>query len=357
MTRPLFTYPLLCAASLAAACAPDAARAAPDAVVLESRAPPGAAPPGLVWVPGGTFTMGTADGFADERPPHRVQISGFWMDATEVTNAQFRAFVDAAGYVTTAERVPDVAELMAQLPPGTPPPDPELLVPGSLVFHATERPVPLDSVGRWWSWTPGASWRHPSGPESSLDGLDDHPVVHVSWDDAQAYAAWAGKRLPSEAEWEWAARGGLDEARYPWGTASIEDLPARANVWQGTFPSDNRLEDGWLTTAPVGSYAPNGFGLHDMAGNVWEWCADWYDARWYATLGRAGTAVDPQGPARSYEPGDPAPKRVQRGGSFLCNSSYCAGYRVSARMKSSPDTGLAHTGFRCARSPGAPGGR
>jgi formylglycine-generating enzyme required for sulfatase activity len=337
---------LLLAAVACPACGPDAGEVPGDV-----RA--GDAPPGMAWVPGGTFTMGTDDAFADERPPHPVRVSGFWMDATEVTNAAFRAFVDATGYVTTAERVPDVAELLAQLPPDTPPPDPALLVPGSLVFHATERPVPLDSVGSWWSWTPGASWRHPGGPDSTLDGLDGHPVVHVSWDDATAYATWAGKRLPTEAEWEWAARGGRDDPRFPWGAAPIEELPARANTWQGTFPSDNRLEDGWFTTAPVGSFAPNGYGLFDIAGNVWEWCADWYDARYYRTLAGEGTALDPQGPPRSFEPGDNAPKRVQRGGSFLCNPGYCAGYRVTARMKSSPDTGLAHTGFRCVRSPSA----
>jgi len=317
--------------------------------------PPGEAPAGMVWIPGGTFMMGDADGiFPDERPLHRVRLTGFWMDATEVTNAEFRAFVEASGYVTTAERPVDWEELAAQLPPGTPKPDDAMLEPGSLVFHPVEGPAPARpiDVGDWWVWTLGATWRAPEGPGSSIEGRDDLPVVHVSWEDAAAYAAWAEKRLPTEAQWEYAARGGLAGATFPWGERPIEAAPASANTWQGTFPLADRGDDGHVGPAPVGSYPPNGYGLFDVSGNVWEWCADWYRADTYARDAERGTAVDPVGPASSFDPDEPTvPKRVQRGGSFLCNGQYCAGYRVSARMKASPDTSLAHAGFRCVLVP------
>jgi formylglycine-generating enzyme len=288
-----------------------------------------------------------------EQPAHRVRVGGFWMDQTEVTNAQFAKFVKATGYVTTAEKKPDLEEIMKQVPPGTPPPRPEDLVPGALVFHKTKEAVPLDDVGQWWKWTPGADWRHPEGPESSVEGRDSHPVVHVSWDDAAAYARWAGKRLPTEAEWEFAARGGLSDKHFVWGDAPVSEEKPQANIWQGEFPYKNLAADGFERTAPVRSFPPNGFGLYDMAGNVWEWCGDWFDVELYRR--RAGESVveNPQGPERSFNPTMPnTPERVQRGGSFLCNASYCASYRPSARMGCSPDTGMSHLGFRCVMDAG-----
>jgi len=310
---------------------------------------PGAdgAPPGMVWIPGGEFVMGSTDGLADERPPHRVRISGFFIDVTEVTNAGFRAFVDATGYVTTAERAPKSEDILAQSPPGTPPPPSELLVPGALVFD------PGQENGWWWRWQPGACWRKPDGVHALKPELDRHPVVQVSWDDANAYAKWAGKRLPTEAEWEFAARGGLASQRYGWGAEKHPGGKHLANIWQGAFPETNTLDDGFARTAPARSFPPNGYGLFDMSGNVWEWTADWYRPDTYVKTPDA--ALDPKGPPSSLDPQEPeAPKRVTRGGSFLCSDNYCIGYRPSARMKSSPDTGLFHTGFRCAMTPPKP---
>ncbi|GIW89134.1 MAG: hypothetical protein KatS3mg108_3458 [Isosphaeraceae bacterium] len=315
-------------------------------------------PPGMVRIPGGTFWMGidAEDAWPDERPAHRVTVDPFWIDAYEVTNAQFRRFVEATGYRTTAERAPSVEEILAQSPPGTSPPPAELLVPGALVFTPPEHPVRLDDVGQWWRWTPGANWRHPTGPGSSIEGMDDHPVVLVSWEDAAAYAQWAGKRLPTEAEWECAARGGLEAQPYVWGSDPPGDNRIYANLWQGRFPDQNTLRDGYERTAPVGSFPPNGYGLFDMAGNVWEWCSDWYDRDLYRR--RAGRpVVNPQGPSRTYDPTQPyTPLKVQRGGSFLCHDSYCSRYRPSARHGCAPDTGLSHVGFRCAWSPGLAAG-
>jgi formylglycine-generating enzyme required for sulfatase activity len=281
-----------------------------------------------------------------------VRVRPFFMDRTEVTNAQFREFVAATGYVTTAERAPDVAELLRQLPPGTPPPPREQLVPGSLVFSPPPGATLDMHPHTWWRWVPGACWRQPEGPGSSIDGRADHPVVHVSYDDALAYAQWAGKRLPTEAEWEFAARGGLERAPYVWGTEREPDpRTCPANVWEGEFPRENLLRDGFSSTAPVGSFPQNGYGLADMAGNVWEWCADWYRPDAYAQRARRGVSVDPTGPAASFDPDEPTvPKRVTRGGSFLCSDVYCCGFRPSARMKTSADTGLNNTGFRCVRS-------
>lgn len=315
------------------------------------------APAGMVWIPAGEFTMGGIDPLArpDEQPRHRVRVDGFWMDATEVTNAQFRAFVDATGHTTVAERPVDWDELKKQVPEGAPKPPDEMLLPGSLVFTPTEAPVDLRDVTRWWAWTTGASWRHPRGPGSSIEGMDEHPVVHVAYEDALAYCAWAGKRLPTEAEWEWAARGGLDRKVNVWGDEPIS--PVRANTWQGSFPDRNTLEDGFAGSAPVGSFPPNGYGLHDMAGNVWEWCSDLYRPDTYARrvleLGVSGVADNPEGPSTSLDPRNPdAPEsRVHRGGSFLCSDSYCASYRPSARMACTPDTSMLHLGFRCVREP------
>jgi formylglycine-generating enzyme len=306
---------------------------------------------GMVLIQGGEFQMGgdNKQASADEYPKHKVRVSPFWMDATEVTNAQFQAFVDATGYVTVAERKPDWEELKKTLPPGTPKPDESLLVPASLVFKATSGPVDLVDYSQWWSWKEGASWRHPQGPGSDLKGKEAHPVVQVSWEDAQAYCKWAGKRLPTEAEWEFAARGGLKDAVYAWGNEDIHQGMSKMNSWDGEFPYHNTQKDRFFTSAPVKSFQPNGYGLFDMSGNVWEWCNDWYDANYYKTL--ANTVADnPKGPAGSFDPDDRfTPKRSLRGGSFLCNDSYCSGYRVARRMKSSPDTGLEHTGFRCVK--------
>jgi formylglycine-generating enzyme len=302
-------------------------------------------PPGMVEIAGGEFTMGGTGELArsDERPAHRVRLEGFWMDAAEVTNAQFRQFIEATGYVATAEQAPNIEDIMTQLPPGSPPPPAEMLVPGSLVFTP-----PVGTRDGGWQWTPEASWRQPGGPGSGLDGKDDHPVVHVSWFDATAYCQWAGKRLPTEAEWEYAARGGLEDKLYVWGEDQPKADAPRANIWQGIFPYQNSGADGYLTTSPVRSFSPNGYGLYDMAGNAWEWVQDWYRADTYSRRAGEAAVVNPQGPDNSYDPREPTvPKRVHRGGSYLCHESYCSGYRPSARMKASPDTSLSHTGFRC----------
>jgi formylglycine-generating enzyme required for sulfatase activity len=306
-------------------------------------------PPGMVWIPSGEFTMGTDSswGRPEERPAHRVRIRGFWMDRTEVTNAQFREFVAATGYITTAEKAPDVEEIMKQVPPGTSRPRPEMLVAGSLVFTPPKGAVALNQPSNWWTWTPGADWRHPWGPGSNIEGLETHPVVHVSWEDARAYARWAHKRLPTEAEWEFAARGGLEGRAFVWGDDPKPGGRCMANVWQGRFPQENTKEDGYEFTAPVGSFPPNGYGLVDMAGNVWEWCADVYDPLAYRR--RAGQALVAN-PRVDAGPETPAIQRAQRGGSFLCSDTFCFRYRPSARQGCAPDTGMSHVGFRCVRS-------
>lgn len=304
---------------------------------------PGEAPPGMVWVPGGEFMMGGDDQFASEaeRPVHRVRVDGFFMDAYTVSNARFREFVEATGYVTVAERVPNVAELMRQVPPGTPPPDPKLLVPGSLVFAPTTKPVDLRDWSQWWKWTPGADWRHPDGPASSIAGKDDYPVVQVAWDDARAFAAWAGRRLPTEAEWEFAARGGAKRRHHAWGNAAFDPRHPQANIYDGTFPTHA------AAPKPVGQYPATGFGLFDMAGNVWQWTLDWYRTDSYAIDAERSPVSNPTGPPSGLDPAtEGQPARVVRGGSYLCNDSYCRGYRVSARSPGAPDTGTSHIGFR-----------
>jgi sulfatase modifying factor 1 len=303
----------------------------------------------MVQIPAGTFMMGGDDHQAkrDELPKHKVSVSTFWMDKTQVSNAEFQKFIAATHYVTTAEIKPDWEILKRQLPLGTPKPDDTKLVAASLVFVASDHPVALDDISQWWQWTPGADWRHPRGKNSDIHQLNHHPVVHVSWDDATAFCKWLGKRLPTEAEWEWAARGGLKGQRYPWGSEPIDEGKVKANTWQGQFPYRNSLRDKYYFTSPVGSFPANGYGLYDMAGNVWEWVSDWYKGDYYSSLDKNGV-IDPKGPAESYDPNEPTmPKRVLRGGSFLCNESYCTGYRVSARMKSSADTSMEHVGFRC----------
>lgn len=306
---------------------------------------------GMVLIPGGSFRMGGNNEQAanDEYPQHSVKVDPFWMDATEVTNAQFAAFVKATAYKTTAETKPDWEELKKAVPPGTPKPSEELLVPASMVFKQTDHPVDLHDYSQWWSWVPGADWQHPNGPGSDIKGKENYPVVHISWDDAQAYCKWAGKRLPTEAEWEFAARGGLKENIYPWGNEPVNAGKPKTNSWEGDFPYHNENKDHFERTAPVAQFDKNGYGLFDMAGNVWEWCSDWYDANYYKTI-EANLAVNPKGPSKSFDPEEPyTQKKSLRGGSFLCNDSYCSGYRVARRMKSSPDTGSEHIGFRCVK--------
>lgn len=301
---------------------------------------------GMVWIPGGTFVMGSETGQADERPLHEVTLDGFWIDQFEVSNEQFAKFTDATGYVTVSERKPDPKDF-----PGVPA---ENLVAGSIVFRPPPGDnLPLNNHMIWWEYVPGANWRHPEGKDSDLKGREKHPVVHISWFDALAYCKWKSEatghqyRLPTEAEWEYAARGGLAKREYMWGDEQTPGGKHMANIWQGRFPNHNTVADGFRGTAPVGSFPPNGYGLFDMAGNVWEWCADWYLPDYYAR----SPAKNPQGPDTSYDPNEPGVmKRVQRGGSYLCTDLYCGAFRPSTRMKTSPDTGLSHAGFRCVRT-------
>lgn len=319
---------------------------------LPARYPVVESPSGMIWVPGGEFTMGAdyKEAKFDERPPHRVKVNGFWIDETLVTNKQFQAFVDATGYVTTAEKAPTLEEIMAQVPLGTPPPAPELLVPASLVFKPSKEPVPLRNHFIWWEWKAGANWKHPLGPESSIVGKEDHPVVHISHFDAIAYAKWAKKRLPTEAEWEFAAYGGQKDVHYIWGNEEFSEENPQANIWQGKFPYLSTKLDGDMGTTAVRTFKPNPYGLYDMAGNVWQWCSDLYHASYYKEEAQKGLSINPKGPEKSYDPEEPiAVKYVHRGGSFLCHSSYCKGYRITARMKTCPDTSLNHLGFRCAK--------
>ncbi len=310
---------------------------------------------GMVWVPGGEFLMGAetlggascAPGHAgdDAQPKHRVWVDGFWVDRTEVTNSEFAQFVAASGYVTIAERAPRAEDF-----PGVPR---EKLVPGSLVFTPPDKTVTLNDYREWWRYQPGANWRHPTGAGSNLAGRERYPVVHIAYPDAVAYAAWAHKRLPTEAEWEFAARGGLVGKVYAWGDEFRPRGRWMANTFQGDFPEHDNGEDGFAGIAPVASFPPNGYGLYDMAGNIWEWCSDWYRPDYYRQLAAAGgLALNPRGPSNSFDPAEPdAAKRVQRGGSFLCTSQYCTRYMVGARGKGEINTSSNHVGFRCVRDP------
>ena len=286
--------------------------------------------------------MGSNAFYPEERPAHHVAVEGFWMDRCPVTNAQFARFVGETGHTSVAERPLDPGDY-----PGA---APSVLVPGSLVFHRTSGPVDLRDFGQWWSYVPGADWRHPLGPQSSLEGLEDHPVVHVACEDAEAYALWAGGRLPTEAEWEFAARGGLEGAVFAWGDDFTPGGKTMANTWQGEFPWQNLLEDGFERTSPVAAFPPNGYGLYDMVGNVWEWTQDWYAPGHRGDGGEACCAPqNPRGPSPddSYELGSPIPRKVIKGGSHLCAPNYCMRYRPAARSPEAIDTSTSHIGFRC----------
>ncbi len=320
---------------------------------IENKAPSSAsAPEGMVWIPGGEFSMGarspmdTSDlvgmqATTDSRPIHRVAVEGFWIDATEVTNEQFARFVKATGYVTVAERKPTAADY--------PNVAPEDLTAGSVVFSPPDHAVPLNDHFQWWAFVDGADWRHPNGPKSSIEGKEKYPVVHIAYEDAEAYAKWAGKRLPTEAEWEFAARGGLSGALYPWGDNFMKDGKFMANSHQGHFPNDDTGADAYVGVSPVAKYPPNGYGLYDVGGNVWEWVSDWYRPDYYAQLAAAGSINrNPQGPTEPYDPSEPGEKkRVHRGGSYLCTDQYCSRYMVGTRGKGEVTTGTNHLGFRC----------
>jgi len=301
----------------------------------------------MVWIEGGNFSMGTNDpnSYAAERPALVRRVQSFWMDETEVTNQQFSIFVASTGYVTVAERIPDWNEMKLTLPAGTPMPDEALLVPGSLVFISPDQQVDLRDISQWWEWVPGASWKQPEGPGSDIIGREKHPVVHIALEDAEAYAAWAGKRLPTEAEWEYAAKGG-NETRFPWGNDLNPQGEFKANTFQGNFPHQNEMLDGFVGTAPIRSFPPNDFGLYDMIGNVWELTADWYDA---AAFLREKAMAPPLDTAitKCFNPENPyAIEKVIKGGSFLCTDDYCINYRPSARRGHDVYSGTSNVGFR-----------
>jgi sulfatase modifying factor 1 len=346
----------------ATAAALTKASSSPFAPTVPNRAPPpGPAPKGMVWIPGGEFSMGcqvpsqgvctmaTMNAVNDAQPIHRAYVDGFWMDKKDVSNDEFAKFVKATGYQTIAE----IAPTKEQFPTAPP----ENLVAGSMVFTPTTNAVPLDDYYQWWRYVHGANWRHPTGPDSDLKGRGNYPVVQIAYADAAAYAKWAGKRLPTEAEWEFAARGGLTGKNYAWGDEFRPGGKWMANIYTGQFPVKDTGEDGFAGIAPVGQFPPNGYGLYDMAGNVWQWCSDWYRPDYYARLKLAGIVVarNPQGPDKSYDPGDDQPQRVQRGGSFLCTDQYCTRYMMGTRGKGDVDTGSNHVGFRCVKDAGPTG--
>jgi formylglycine-generating enzyme required for sulfatase activity len=323
-------------------------------VIETTEREPNAASPsteGMAWIPDGTFRMGSDDHYPEEAPAHNVTVDGFWMSRHTVTNAEFSEFVDATGYVTLAERPANAADY-----PGAPR---EKLLPSSVMFKKPAGRVDLSNHYNWWVYVPGADWRHPRGPASNIRKLMDHPVVHVAFEDAEAYAKWAGCELPTEAEWEFAARGGLEAAEYAWGAEFTPGGRHMANTWQGEFPWQNLAQDGYESTAPVGSFPPNGYGLHDMAGNVWQWTTDWYQE--HGRITKACCTLDnPRGcadPAQTYDPNTPGvriPRKVMKGGSFLCAPNYCRRYRPAARMAQAIDTSTCHLGFRCIVRPQRP---
>jgi len=335
-----FNAPLILALIVAATLIVFASRKRTQTPLPLSQSRP---PPGMIWIPSGSFRMGSDyPALPDAKPIHQVDLDGFWLDAALVTNSDYEQFVKATGYTTVAELKPEPAEI-----PGA---APEKLVPGSTVFRPPHHPVLLDDISQWWVYVPGACWRHPEGPGSNVRGREDQPVVHVCYADVVAYAKWCGKRLPTEAEFEYAARGGLDQKPYVWGSEFRPNGKYMANTFQGHFPDVNSREDGYERTSPVHAFPPNRYGLYDMAGNVWEWCSDLYDPEYYSVSPRR----NPQGPDHSFDPTEPnIEKRVQRGGSFLCSDQYCCRYMVGGRGRGAIDTGTSHIGFRCALS--APG--
>ena len=315
-------------------------------------APAGEPPfPDMVWIPGGTFRMGSDRDYPEERPAHRVAVDGFWMDRAPVTNARFARFVDETGHRTLAEIPPDPRQYPGALP--------HMLHAGSLVFVQPAGPVDLGDIRHWWHYVAGAGWRHPMGPGSSIDGLADHPVVHVTFADAEAFAQWEGKSLPTEAEWEFAARGGLDGARFAWGDEFLPGDRHMANTWQGRFPWEHHANDGYERTSPVGAFPANGYGLHDMIGNVWEWTTDWYRPRHpHDEIKACCVPRNPRGPRaeESLDPSQPTihvPRKVLKGGSHLCAPNYCRRYRPAARYPEPVDTSTSHVGFRCVVRPDA----
>lgn len=306
------------------------------------------APKGMIYIPDGTFKMGGGGNSKDSA--YDVSVTGFYMDATEVTNDDFAGFVKETGYRTVAERPVDWEEIKKQLPPGAPKPDNKMLQPGSLVFDPAKQIENLYDISQWWTWVSGADWKHPAGPGSNIRGLGNHPVVHIAYEDAEAYARWAGKRLPTEAEWEYASRGGSSNHKYAWGDQLMPDGKYLANFFQGIFPGNNTKLDGYAATSPVKTYPANGYGLYDMIGNVWEWTSDWYSGsihEWNRSNRTKGLCHEPKGPPAPDNPD--IPRRVTKGGSFLCSETYCSNYRPDARVATVYDSGQSHLGFRCVK--------
>ena len=348
--------PVLLVFFLTASCQPQMAKSENKKAVLTQKEIDLNMPEGMVWIPGGAFKMGAVpqDKMAmnHEKPSHEVRVDGFYMDATEVTNAQFKKFIDATNYKTLAERAVDWEELKKQVPPGTIKPHDSILKPGSLVFKKTKSSVSnLYDFSQWWKWKIGANWKHPNGPESSIKGKENHPVVHIAYEDALAYCEWSGHRLPTEAEWERAARG-TKTSTFWWGD-NTSTISKHVNSWEGEFPVRNSATDGFERTAPVKSYPANEYGLFEISGNVWEWTSDWYNTEYYAEAAKLEQSeFNPKGAAKAFNENNPyAKEKVIKGGSFLCNTSYCASYRISARMATTIDSSLEHLGFRTVVTP------